>query len=320
MARRPQLDWPRLSGRGLRSRLRRVFHRPRISLALAGGGCKAFFSLGVGKVLIDAGLPIHCISGTSAGSAMAMGLIGGFADDIVRFFCQITHRNRANFYWSRLFRRRNPFPHERMYRMTLRTFMDLERLRASPIDLRVNALRVPPHRFPYEETAWRYRLVWQVLQAYRAELKYAEQGIYRPFLEQMSAEAGLEEIVFSKADLDSPERGEDVVMAASSAPPIVRFQKLGDGFFYLDGGIKNNLPVDILPRNELTVAVYYDPMTRRLLELSGRDEGRNLYYVAPSRTLPITSFDYSNAKGVRETYELGLRAGEQALSRIERLV
>jgi len=91
----------RLSGRGPASRLRRLFHRPRISLALAGGGCKAFFSLGVGKVLLDAGLPIHCISGTSAGSAMAMGLIGGFADDIVRFFCQITHRNRANFYWSR---------------------------------------------------------------------------------------------------------------------------------------------------------------------------------------------------------------------------
>ncbi len=312
----PVLDRVRAAARSVR----RLFTGPRAALCLSGGGCKAFFALGVGKVLIEGGVPVRVISGTSAGSAMAMALLAGHADDVVRYFYSITLRNESNFYWSRLFRGRRPFPHERMYRSTLSTFMDLERLKNSPIDLAINALLVPRELYRPEARLRRARLLFEVMAAYRREMKFAEQGVFRPFLRDVARAWKLEETVFWKSDLATARRAEDVVLASSSAPPIVRFQRIDDGNYYLDGGIYNNLPVSILPPSDLVIAVYYEEITRRLLELSGDDVGREMFYIAPPQPLPITSFDYANAKGVRETYEIGLRAGEQALRRVLRLI
>lgn len=45
----------------------------KIGLALGGGGAKGFAHIGVIKVLVDAGIPIDCIAGTSMGA-----LVGGY--------------------------------------------------------------------------------------------------------------------------------------------------------------------------------------------------------------------------------------------------
>lgn len=57
----------------LRSFVARLWRRepPRIGLALSGGGVRGLAHIGVLKVLTEAGIPIHCVAGTSAG-----GLIG----------------------------------------------------------------------------------------------------------------------------------------------------------------------------------------------------------------------------------------------------
>ncbi len=47
-----------------------TFQRPRIGLALSGGGAKGFAHIGVLKVLEEIGLPIDCITGTSMGSVI----------------------------------------------------------------------------------------------------------------------------------------------------------------------------------------------------------------------------------------------------------
>jgi len=47
--------------------------RPKIGLALGGGGAKGFAHIGVLKVLIEAGIPIDLVTGTSAG-----GIVGAF--------------------------------------------------------------------------------------------------------------------------------------------------------------------------------------------------------------------------------------------------
>lgn len=289
----------------------------RVSLALAGGGCKAFFALGVGHVLLRAGLPVSRISGTSAGSAMAMALISGTAEEVVRYFCAITLRNRSNFYLSRLILGKRPWPHERMYRSAVAGYTDFDRVRSSRIELAVNALRVPPEMYPPERRLQRYRLVTRIISAYRRELQLMEQGIYRPCMRPLAEEVGLEETVFSKEHLTTPRHVQDVVLAASSVPPLVRFQKLDDGNYYLDGGITNNLPISLLPREDLIVGVYYDDhhMTRYFYERTGDDVGRDIVYVCPERDLPIDVWDYANAAGVRETFEMGKRAGERALKK-----
>ncbi len=294
------------------SRLR----RPKAALAMSGGGCKAFFALGVGKALLEGGVPIHTVSGTSAGAAMAMAVIAGISDELVHYFVQITKRNEANFYWSWLLRGRRPFPHERMYRSTLSTFMDLDRLRNASIGLRVNALLLPPELYG-ASGRWRlYRLIADIVAGYRKEMALAQRGIYRNILREISDRAGLIEKVFSEQDLYTPRRAEDIVLASSSAPPIVRVQRLDDGHYYLDGGIYNNLPVSILPDAKLTIAIYYEELARKQLEAQGYHRGRQMFYISPGRPLPITSFDYANPAGVQKTYEMGLRAGERALVEI----
>ena len=74
---------------------------PRVGLAISGGGCKAFFGLGVGQVLLEAGIPITAISGTSAGSAMAFTLISDCTEDVVDFYQPVLdwlgeYRNNPN--------------------------------------------------------------------------------------------------------------------------------------------------------------------------------------------------------------------------------
>jgi hypothetical protein len=63
--------------------------RPRIGIALAGGGAKAAASIGVLKVLHREGIPVDAIAGTSMGA-----IVGGFAaagyqpDEIEAIFLQ----------------------------------------------------------------------------------------------------------------------------------------------------------------------------------------------------------------------------------------
>ncbi len=59
--------------------------RPKIGLALSGGGAKGLAHIGVLKVLEQAGLPIDCIAGTSMGSVVgALYAIGYRADELRR--------------------------------------------------------------------------------------------------------------------------------------------------------------------------------------------------------------------------------------------
>ncbi|MBI3394352.1 MAG: patatin-like phospholipase family protein [Spirochaetia bacterium] len=301
-------------------KVRRVVQGPRVGLALSGGGCKAFFGLGVGKVLLEAGIPITAISGTSAGSAMALSLVSGVADSVVSYFYAVTYRNRSNFYWSRLLRGKRPFPHERMYRRTIATYTDYEVVRKSHIKVAINTLLVPPERFPLDQPLRRFRLLAEVGQAFRDELKNAEKGIFKPLMPGVAMRAGLEEVIFRNEDFTSNRKAEDIILAASSAPPLVAFQRMDDGNYYLDGGITNNLPVTQLGEQDIVIAVYYEEMTRRFFELSGGEDGRTIVYIRPDTHLPITTWDYANPTGVRQAYEMGRRAGEKALPLLSKIL
>ena len=306
----------------VRSTIRKLTGRPRVSLALAGGGCKAFFALGVGHVLLRSGLDIRRISGTSAGSAMAMCLLSDSAEESVRYFCAITRRNPSNFYWSRLLRGRRPWPHERMYRNTITSYTDFDRIQRSKIELAVNALRVPA-KYQGLASYWqRYHLMGRIIAAYQREMRYAAQGIYRPCMRAIAQEVGLEEQIFTKADLNTPRKLADIVLAASSIWPLLRFQQFESGELYLDGGITNNLPVIALPREDFIIAVHYDDrrMTRYFYEQTGDDVGRQIYYIAPEQPLGIETFDYANSDGVRRAFEAGQRAAMLHLPRVQDLL
>ncbi|MBE7438501.1 MAG: patatin-like phospholipase family protein [Spirochaetales bacterium] len=294
-------------------KIRRLFRNPRISLALAGGGCKAFFGLGVVSVLKSKGYSFYQAAGTSAGSAMLLGGLAGEADPIVEYFCEITGRNPANFHFSRILGGRRPFPHERMYRKTIATFMDIKKIQALPEEILINALQLPSHL----NAADRMKLVARIVRAFRQEERLEAQGIYRPHMRQVARLAGLRETLFSKADLSSPEMVENIILASSSVPPMVSFQKIGSDY-YLDGGITHNLPAVFFQPCDLVIAIYYLEQTRHFYELTGHHKEQPVLYCRPHGRLPITTWDYANPEGVRKTYRMGLQAGEFLLEQLAR--
>src|SRR5512133_2481476 len=46
-------------------------NRPKVGLAMSGGGARGLVHVGVLKVLAEAGIPIDCVSGTSMGGVIA---------------------------------------------------------------------------------------------------------------------------------------------------------------------------------------------------------------------------------------------------------
>ncbi len=300
----------------------RLSRRPRIGLALSGGGCKAFFGLGVGQVLLENGVPIRVISGASAGAAMAFTLVSGRTDKIVQYYYSITLRNPQNFYFSRLLRGRRPFPHERMYRRAIITYLDYELIMKSRIDVAINALLLPPDIYPPSDALKRTRLLARLVGKVREDATNSKRGIFRQVLPNFAREAGLVERVFRREDFTSQDQVEDIVLASSSVPMLLAFQRMrGDGNYYLDGGLTRNIPVaPIADECDLIVAVYYENWSRRQLILTGEEKGNTLVYVKPDSRLPITTWDYANPNGVREAYDMGRRAGEKTVALLNNIM
>jgi NTE family protein len=57
--------------------------RPRVGLALAGGFARGIAHIGVLRVLREAGIPIHCVAGTSVGALIGAGFCAGASLDLM---------------------------------------------------------------------------------------------------------------------------------------------------------------------------------------------------------------------------------------------
>ncbi|MDF3822185.1 patatin-like phospholipase family protein, partial [Leptospira sp. 96542] len=114
------------------------------SLAIAGGGCKAFYALGVGKTMREWGVRFNEVSGVSAGAAMALCILSRTEEESVAYFEEITKRNSSNFHFSNLLRGESTFPHEDMYRRTIRFGMRFDRVRESGAKVWIHSVRAYP--------------------------------------------------------------------------------------------------------------------------------------------------------------------------------
>lgn len=75
--------------------------RPRIGLALGGGGARGAAHVGVLRVLEAAGIPIDCIAGTSSGAMVGAAYAAGLpVDEIERIFSYVRMRDLFRPVWS----------------------------------------------------------------------------------------------------------------------------------------------------------------------------------------------------------------------------
>lgn len=284
----------------------------------------------MGAVLRDAGLNLVSYSGASAGSAMAASLFARNYRDVVRYFRSVTLRNPSNFHFRNLFLGARPFPHERIYRRAVRTYMDWRVFVESKERIAINALEVPHELYPTSFA--RARLLVRIVDAFRKEMKLYREGRYKSLLSECVRACGLVEKVFRNEDIDSPEHLEDIILASSSVPPMVKFQKV-KGRYYLDGGITRNLPVALLENVDVAIGIYYNFWTRLQYEgvnvvdggqeiekmEKGKKAGPRVILVSPERDLPIQTWDYANPRGIELAYEAGLRAGEHLLPIVKKM-
>lgn len=283
-----------------------------VSLALAGGGCKAFYALGVGKVLRDWGVRFNEVSGVSAGAAMAMSILSESEEETVEYFEAITKRNSSNFNFSNILRGERTFPHEEMYRRGIRFGMHFDKILASGTKVIIHTVRAHPKENSLKNKFRLARLISETGRAFIRDDRDKSEGIPGSRMGEIIKKWNMEDVSFTEKDFSNPETIEQFILNSSCIPPIVDFQSV-DNEYYLDGGLTNNLVIEKFSPNAKIIGIYYEPTT-----IVGKDPDllNRTFLMKPSKKIPIGSFDYTDPVGVRETYELGKRDAEDRKSEI----
>ncbi|MCB1179483.1 MAG: patatin-like phospholipase family protein [Leptospiraceae bacterium] len=277
-----------------------------ISFAAAGGGCKALFALGVGRKLKDWGCKIKEISGVSAGSAAALMLLSNKEEEGIEYFEELLKRNKKNFHFSKLVRGKRPWPHENMYRRTIRFSLDFDKIKKGDTKIFILAVKAFPRLQNWKNLWNKINLIPTTMRAVLLDDRDMERGVIPTRVKKIISKWKLKEVVFTEKDMESPEITEQIILNSSSIPPVLSFQKI-KGEYYLDGGLTNNLLMEHFSGKYKKIGVYYENTT-----LFGKQyiNDPNLFLVRPPGKLPIQTFDYTNSIGARETYELGKEIAE----------
>lgn len=279
----------------------------KVALAIAGGGCKALYALGIGYKLRTWGVNIQEISGVSAGAAAALMILSHNEEEAIEYFEQLLLRNKSNFYTSKLFQGKRPFPHESMYRRTIRHSIDFEKLKKTKVKIFISAVRAFPSKNNWEDYYNQMMLIPRTMQAVLLDDKDKERGIQGNRVKKIIQDWDLKEVIFTNKDIKHAVIAEQIVLISSSIPPIMSFQSI-NGEYYLDGGLINNLLLEYHNPKLKKIAIYYEATT-----LFGKKEEvmQNTYFVKPENQLPIHTFDYTNAVGARAAYEMGKNDAEK---------
>ncbi|MDO6393820.1 patatin-like phospholipase family protein [Leptospira santarosai] len=274
-----------------------------ICFAIAGGGCKAFYGLGFGHEMKSWGLKFREVSGVSAGAAMVLCLICGNEEACVSFFENIVRKNSANFYFGRFFKGERMFPHEEIYRKTIRFGMDFQKIVGSGTKVFIHTLRAIPKEDSLRNKFRLARLIAETAKAFLEDERDRRRGLITERMQRILRKWNMKEVLFTEKDFDDEKTVEQIILNSSSVPPVVSVQCHGKEY-YFDGGLTNNLLLEVFLPDKKTIGVYYEPTT-----IVGKDPKllERCYLQTPSEPLPITSFDYTDPNGVRKAYELGKR-------------
>jgi hypothetical protein len=255
----------------------------RRALALQGGGCRTFFSLGV---LATAGGRLGTftdMAAVSASTGMACGHLLGIHGELVARFAARVRRNPRNFYPRRLLLGRRPTPHLEMYRETILECIDGDRLRA----LRCHATRL---RFLVALGPFRSRTLSVALAAMTPLTKRPLGGVFSAHAVEIRS-------------LRDPTALADAVLASSAFPPFTPVPRI-EGRPALDGGVYESVPLSLLPRDCERVAILTRPTPWQPLPPS-------LRVISPREQLPVAMWDYADERAIMIAWDAGRRVGEE---------
>ena len=219
---------------------REVTGRPRIGLALAGGGGKGWAHIGVLKVLEELHVPIDCIAGTSAGS-----IVGGvYASGVSP---QAMEQAVLAADWSSVFQDVPP----RQDLSIDRKILDLRGLWALELGVGKEGVKVPSGLFAGQEVnAFLRRMTLRAV----GTKHFDELDI--PFRAVATDLRTGEIVVLDRGDLAAAMRASLAVPGAFTPEPL-------DGRLLVDGGLKQNLPVETVRAMGADVVIAVDLGSRK---------------------------------------------------------
>lgn len=271
------------------------------NVVFAGGGNRCFWQAGLWEVIAEPlNLKPKQFASVSAGSAISCGVIAGQSKECLRVVKATTANNPKNRYLKNVFNADPVFPHERLYRAMVLEIMQgdaFTRLKNGPKNA-VQVARIPRWLGP------RSAMVMGLM-AYQLEKK-----IHQPVHPSYGRRLGFHSEFFNANDCNSTTELADLILASSCTPPFTPLM-YRNNLPALDGGLVDNVPVHGIPDNSgetlilLTRPYPFIPATKGRL------------YLQPSQKVPVSSWDYTNPKGIQDTYDLGRRDGEQLLKSLQ---
>ena len=271
-----------------------------LALTFAGGGNRAFYSLGLMNRWADSLLPrVAAVSSCSAGACVITTLLSGRSQEAREYWMSRARGVTTNFDWSKLLRGERPAPQGEIYRETLKvTFAGggLERIRAQPFPIYVVASAFP------------WMLPRSVSVALGLGLYSLERSVRRsphPMLPRFVL--GFTLVAVDARQCESVDELTSLILASSATPP---FTPIGEfrGLKLLDGGMVDNAPAFVaethaeVKRSVVILSRLYHPS---VLGVQG-----SRFYVAPTKQPPIGRWDYTQPHMLDETVAMGEREAQ----------
>lgn len=260
------------------------------NVVFAGGGNRCFWQAGFWLTIrnyLDSE-PKH-IASVSAGSAISCALFSGNFEAVYENTLKVMSQNKKNRYWQNIFSNEPIHPHNKLYRYIIETSINEEGLKALHQGPKNHVLvaHLPSWLGPKSST-----LVG--ISAYQLEKK-----LFHPIHPKFGRALGFKsEFIDVQSCKTIPELC-NLIISSSCTPPFtpIMYQS---GKAVLDGGMIDNIPVHGVSNylgNTLVLC------SRPYKNLPKTKDGR--VYVAPSRAVAVSSWDYTNPEAIKNTFKQG---------------
>jgi hypothetical protein len=296
---------------GFAHKFKNLFRKqqPRLGLAISGGGSKAFYSLGMMTYFQEKGIRFDVYAGTSAGAAMIISDATRQNRDTLNYFVTMVRNNPKNFYLENLLKPgKSPFPHLQMYKKGIRYLLNFEKLKKAARErqffIPCVVIRESRYGRPHQ-SFYRASILFYLSMQYFRDRRDLSRRSFRNLLEKNAEKLNLKEVVFTERDFTSPAMVEKIILASSSAPPILKTQQIGNNWV-LDGALISNVPLDQLEgRVDLPVGVLYHSGTVDHYKQRFPDS----FLCYPRVKLPVETYEYADADAIEQAFKMGYEDG-----------
>ena len=266
------------------------------AVVFSGGGCRCFWQAGFYQILSERyNFFPKVLAGVSAGATMACIISSKRIQESLKFFMDITSKNKKNIYIHHFFTQNPLFPHYDIYSQVLNHMLDDQAFHIIKHGPDIRVLLAHPPRF-----------LGSFSGAFLGFFAYTlEKMLFEPLHPSFPTQIGYRAKVVSIRSCPSKESLADLLLQSSCTPPIIPFLKR-DGKPVYDGGLIDNVPERIIntSRQKILILLTRKYAKNKIPNVKGRT------YVQPSKPIPIKKWDYTNPKGIKETFDLGRKDAE----------